>query len=237
MLTFQLLIIIVLGGLGSTTGALLGTVLVVGSGSGCAPRSAAAVLRSRSRRVPGPANGGLSLLLLIIMLFAREGLLEKEIWQTGRRAAMAENNVICRCRTSPCSSAACGPSTTSASMLTRRRSLALSALTARAKQPCLTSLPPTINPPAAASRASLKGLKPNRVVNAGIARTFQNIRLFNSMTVLENVMVGLDRASRYSLLEAALHIGRYFPAERAAKAMAAIPNIGIAHFAHMQATT
>ncbi|WP_251361003.1 ATP-binding cassette domain-containing protein, partial [Staphylococcus aureus] len=40
---------------------------------------------------------------------------------------------------------------------------------------------------------SLKGLKPNQVVNAGIARTFQNIRLFNSMTVLENVMVGLDR--------------------------------------------
>lgn len=40
------------------------------------------------------------------------------------------------------------------------------------------------------------------------------------MTVLENVMVGLDRASRYSLLEAALHIGRYFPAERAAKAKA-----------------
>ncbi len=75
-------------------------------------------------------------------------------------------------------------------------------------------------------------------MNAGIARTFQNIRLFNSMTVLENVMVGLDRASRYSLLEAALHIGRYFPAERAAKAKAmAIPeDIGIAHFAHMQAT-
>ena len=85
---------------------------------------------------------------------------------------------------------------------------------------------------------SLKGLKPNQVVNAGIARTFQNIRLFNSMTVLENVMVGLDRASRYSLLEAALHIGRYFPAERAAKAkaMAILEDIGIAHFAHMQAT-
>ncbi len=32
MLTFQLLIIIVLGGLGSTTGALLGTIVVVGSG-------------------------------------------------------------------------------------------------------------------------------------------------------------------------------------------------------------
>ncbi|MDU7372925.1 MAG: ATP-binding cassette domain-containing protein [Klebsiella michiganensis] len=85
---------------------------------------------------------------------------------------------------------------------------------------------------------SLKGLKPNRVVNAGIARTFQNIRLFNSMTVLENVMVGLDSASRYSLLEAALHIGRYFPAERAAKAkaMAILDDIGIAHFADVQAT-
>ena len=65
---------------------------------------------------------------------------------------------------------------------------------------------------------SVKGLKPNKVVNAGIARTFQNIRLFNSMTVLENVMVGLDHSSHYSLLEAALHIGRYFPAERAARA-------------------
>lgn len=85
---------------------------------------------------------------------------------------------------------------------------------------------------------SVKGLKPNKVVNAGIARTFQNIRLFNSMTVLENVMVGLDHASHYSLLEAALHIGRYYPAERAARAnaMALLEYIGIAQFANMQAT-
>ncbi len=84
----------------------------------------------------------------------------------------------------------------------------------------------------------LKGLKPNKVVNAGIARTFQNIRLFNSMTVLENVMVGLDHSSHYSLLEAALHIGRYFPAERVAraKAMALLDYIGIADYANMQAT-
>lgn len=56
----------------------------------------------------------------------------------------------------------------------------------------------------------LTGLKPNQVVARGIARTFQNIRLFNSMTVLENVMIGLDRTSRYSLAEAALRIGRFF---------------------------
>lgn len=37
---------------------------------------------------------------------------------------------------------------------------------------------------------SLVGLSPDRVLTRGIARTFQNIRLFNNMTVLENVMVG-----------------------------------------------
>lgn len=38
--------------------------------------------------------------------------------------------------------------------------------------------------------ARLNGLKPNRVTERGLARTFQNIRLFQSMTVLENVMIG-----------------------------------------------
>ncbi|WDP89945.1 MAG: ABC transporter ATP-binding protein [Desulfobacter sp.] len=36
----------------------------------------------------------------------------------------------------------------------------------------------------------LNGLKPNHVTRRGLARTFQNIRLFSSMTVLENVMIG-----------------------------------------------
>ena len=36
----------------------------------------------------------------------------------------------------------------------------------------------------------LNGLKPNKVTEHGIARTFQNIRLFQNMTVLENVMIG-----------------------------------------------
>jgi branched-chain amino acid transport system ATP-binding protein len=38
---------------------------------------------------------------------------------------------------------------------------------------------------------SLKGLKPDQVTAKGIARTFQNIRLFGGMTVLENVMIGM----------------------------------------------
>ena len=36
----------------------------------------------------------------------------------------------------------------------------------------------------------LNGLKPNKVTENGMARTFQNIRLFQNMTVLENVMIG-----------------------------------------------
>lgn len=36
----------------------------------------------------------------------------------------------------------------------------------------------------------LNGLKPNRITEQGLARTFQNIRLFANMTVLENVMIG-----------------------------------------------
>ncbi len=36
----------------------------------------------------------------------------------------------------------------------------------------------------------IQGLKPNLINRKGLARTFQNIRLFNNMTVLENVMIG-----------------------------------------------
>ena len=38
--------------------------------------------------------------------------------------------------------------------------------------------------------APLSGLKPNDVAKRGIARTFQNIRLFANLTALENVMIG-----------------------------------------------
>ncbi len=46
-----------------------------------------------------------------------------------------------------------------------------------------------IMPPGKKSRR-INGMKPNRVTKQGLARTFQNIRLFQKMTVLENVMIG-----------------------------------------------
>ncbi|XBS71495.1 ABC transporter ATP-binding protein [Acerihabitans sp. KWT182] len=84
----------------------------------------------------------------------------------------------------------------------------------------------------------LTGLRPNQVVYRGIARTFQNIRLFRSMTVLENVLIGLDRSIRYSYLEAALRVGRFFRAERQAReqAMDLLSYIGIAEHADALAT-
>jgi len=46
-------------------------------------------------------------------------------------------------------------------------------------------------PPGEAGRSRvINGMKPNLINELGLARTFQNIRLFNKMTVLENVMIG-----------------------------------------------
>jgi branched-chain amino acid transport system ATP-binding protein len=51
---------------------------------------------------------------------------------------------------------------------------------------------------------SLLGLAPDAVARRGIARTFQNLRLFGSLTVLDNVLAGRERHWRKSLLGALL---------------------------------
>lgn len=55
---------------------------------------------------------------------------------------------------------------------------------------------------------TLNGLHPYKVTAAGIARTFQNIRLFSFMTVLENVMVGRNARMHASAADSALHTPR-----------------------------
>ena len=52
---------------------------------------------------------------------------------------------------------------------------------------------------------------------AGIARTFQNIRLFSKLTVAENVMTAMNQSMKYSLLEAVLRLPRYWKEEKAAR--------------------
>ncbi|MDH4140919.1 MAG: ABC transporter ATP-binding protein [Coriobacteriia bacterium] len=52
----------------------------------------------------------------------------------------------------------------------------------------------------------LLGERPHRVVRRGIARTFQNTQLFEEMTALENVLVGLHTRGRAGSLSAALHL-------------------------------
>jgi branched-chain amino acid transport system ATP-binding protein len=61
-----------------------------------------------------------------------------------------------------------------------------------------------LNRPGAKKAISLKGLKPNKVTEKGLARTFQNIRLFSKMTVLENVMIGRHCRTKSFILGAVL---------------------------------
>jgi branched-chain amino acid transport system ATP-binding protein len=60
----------------------------------------------------------------------------------------------------------------------------------------------------------ITGLKVHRITAKGIARTFQNIRLFTDMTVLENVMVSLHHRLRSHFWEAMLGLPRYLKEDR-----------------------
>lgn len=62
----------------------------------------------------------------------------------------------------------------------------------------------------------MKNLTPEKINQRGIARTFQNIRLFNNMTVVRNVMVGLHNRPEFkcSFLESILRLPRHFEVEK-----------------------
>jgi len=67
----------------------------------------------------------------------------------------------------------------------------------------------------------LRGMKPNQVLSLGLARTFQNIRLFANMTALENVMVGRHARTHAGVLGAIFRNRRTRAEEAAIKARAA----------------
>jgi branched-chain amino acid transport system ATP-binding protein len=72
--------------------------------------------------------------------------------------------------------------------------------------------------------------KPHLVTQAGIARTFQNIRLFANMTVLENVLVGRHTRTKEGLFSAIIRGPGFHKAERASRerAMELLEFIGLA---------
>ena len=60
----------------------------------------------------------------------------------------------------------------------------------------------------------ITGLKTIEINKAGIARTFQNIRLFKELSVLDNVKVGLHNHHHYNTLEGIFRLPKYFRVEK-----------------------
>lgn len=79
--------------------------------------------------------------------------------------------------------------------------------------------------------ATIGRIKRHQITRLGIARTFQNIRLFSEMTALENVMVGADARHRTSVPGALVRSSRHRREEREAleRSSALLHFVGIAH--------
>ena len=84
---------------------------------------------------------------------------------------------------------------------------------------------------------NLIGKKPHDICKMGVARTFQNIRLFSKLTVLDNVKTGLHNEITYSLVESLFHVGSYRKKERAMneRAMELLGVFGLESVADYQA--
>ena len=82
-----------------------------------------------------------------------------------------------------------------------------------------------------------KGMDTAKVNKLGVARTFQNIRLFGDMTALDNVKVGMHNEIKCSFLESILRLPGYFKAEKKAnaKAMELLEFMGLADIADQKA--
>jgi len=61
---------------------------------------------------------------------------------------------------------------------------------------------------------NLVGYPPHRITHRGIARTFQNIRLFNDLSVLDNVRIAYHPYAGYRLIEGVLRLPRFHRRER-----------------------
>ena len=85
---------------------------------------------------------------------------------------------------------------------------------------------------------NIVGKKTIDINKAGIARTFQNIRLFKDLSVLDNVKAGLHNHYNYSTLEGIFRLPKYYKVEKAMdeKAMELLDVFGLAEEAHTLAS-
>ncbi len=82
-------------------------------------------------------------------------------------------------------------------------------------------------------------LPPHKITELGLARTFQNIRLFREMSVLENVLVASNLRMGIHLIPSVLHLPAYGKKEREARASAMdlLDSVGLADHANDAATS
>ncbi len=79
----------------------------------------------------------------------------------------------------------------------------------------------------------ISGLSTINISKSGMARTFQNIRLFDKLTVIDNVKVGLHNHNKYSVVASIFRLPSFRKAERAmkAEAMEILEVMGLAEYA------
>ena len=84
---------------------------------------------------------------------------------------------------------------------------------------------------------NLIGKKPHEICKLGVARTFQNIRLFSQLSVLDNVKTGLHNQITYSFAESMFHLGSYRKKEKQMdeKAMELLSVFGLENVADYRA--
>ncbi|HUI93939.1 MAG TPA: ABC transporter ATP-binding protein [Chitinivibrionales bacterium] len=83
----------------------------------------------------------------------------------------------------------------------------------------------------------IHGLAPHKIASHGVIRTFQNIKLFAKMTVLENVMIGRHIRSRCGIMSGILNLPRSWKEERLIRerSLAMLDLLGVSHLAHTDA--
>jgi len=193
----QILIVVVLGGMGSLPGVLLGAVVVVAAPEGL-------------RFISDYRLLAFAIALVVLMLLRPSGL-----WPVSARARRHHEHVCdddAAQLPTPAPQHSAEPAVLTVEHLSRRFGglLAVDDVTLTLHQReilsiigpngagkttvfnCITgAVPSHAGRVRLASVGDLAHLRPHRVVEAGIARTFQGIRLFNGMTIAENVLVGM----------------------------------------------